>query len=449
MTVHHFLLPDVGEGLTEAEIIRWQVSPGDSVRIDDPIVEIETSKSLVELPSPYQGTVVELLALPGTLVPVGSPIIAIASELGAEAMSEAMSEAMPEAMPEVMSEVMSERTGGTGGELPERESLLVGHGPWQAGPTRRRRGRPSAPAVPVRAARAAGVATAAKPPVRKLAKELGIDLATLLGTGPDGTVTRADVLSAASPATAPATSPAAPPAPAEAPAGPVTRVPITGVRRATAAAMVRSAFTAPQANVHTSVDVTDAMALLHSLRERSPESDLRATPLLLAAKALIAAVERHPWINASWDEAGDAVLVAETVNLGIAAATPRGLLVPNIKGAEQLSLSRLSAAIGRLVADARAGRTTPAELRGGTVTLTNIGVFGVEGGIPILNPGESAILAVGAVLPRPWVHEGEVRARSVVELSLSFDHRVVDGDTAARALADTAAFMADPLAALL
>jgi pyruvate dehydrogenase E2 component (dihydrolipoamide acetyltransferase) len=282
-----------------------------------------------------------------------------------------------------------------------------------------------------RAAEAASAPVLAKPPVRKLAKDLGIDLASVRGTGDAGTITRDDVERVAQHAA---------PAPFVSPGGREQRRPVKGVRKLTAEAMVASAFTAPHVTEFVTVDVTRTMKLVARLRRELGE--VRVSPLLIVARALLVAVRRHPEINASWD--GDAIVVKNYVNLGIAAATPRGLMVPNIKDADALSLAELAEALTSLVSVAREGKATPADLADGTITITNVGVFGVDAGTPILNPGEAAILAFGAVRERPWVHKGKVRPRRVTQLSLSFDHRMVDGELGSTVLADVAAMLERP-----
>jgi pyruvate dehydrogenase E2 component (dihydrolipoamide acetyltransferase) len=294
--------------------------------------------------------------------------------------------------------------------------------------------------------------------VRKLAKDLGVDLASVTPSGPDGVITREDVHAAAAPsAAAPVTeAPAAAPAPvapaaAAAPA-PVasydtareTRVPVKGVRKATAQAMVGSAFTAPHVTEFVTVDVTRTMRLVEELKQDKDMQGLRVNPLLLIAKALLVAIKRNPEINASWDEANQEIVLKHYVNLGIAAATPRGLIVPNIKDAHDKTLPQLAEALGELVTTAREGKTSPAAMQGGTVTITNVGVFGVDTGTPLLNPGESAILAVGAIKLQPWVHKGKVKPRQVTTLALSFDHRLVDGELGSKVLADVAAILEQP-----
>jgi pyruvate dehydrogenase E2 component (dihydrolipoamide acetyltransferase) len=426
--VREFTMPDVGEGLTEAEILTWYVRPGDPVTDGQTVCEVETAKATVELPIPYTGVVRELLAAERTTVEVGSVIITVA-----EAAEEA---AQP---------------GGSGqeGAPPQRQPVLVGYGVSEA--PARRRARTAAVSAPRTGNTPGGARPLAKPPVRKLAKDLGVDLRVVIPSGPGGTITRDDVHAALPPAPGPAgQDPTAPPAaPAERSPDPdtaarETRLPVTGVRRATARAMVASAFTAPHATEFVTVDVTRTMKLLDRLKRDEEMAGVRVGPLLLVAKALLVAIARNPHINAAWDEAAQEIVLKHYVNLGIAAATPRGLLVPNIKDAQAKTLPELARALEELVRTAREGATAPAAQRGGTVTITNIGVFGVDTGTPILNPGESAILAVGAIRKRPWVHRGTVRPRQVTTLALSFDHRLVDGELGSKVLADTAAILEDP-----
>ncbi|MFD7768177.1 2-oxo acid dehydrogenase subunit E2 [Streptomyces sp. NPDC059787] len=569
-----FRMPDVGEGLVEAEILAWLVAVGDTVTDGQPVCEVETAKAAVELPIPYDGTVAEILSPPGTTVEVGAPIITV-RPAGTGRNAE------PAAGP---------AQSGDPGPAPDG-AVLVGYGPrTNPAPTRRRRKAPTtasdltgtapteplaapvataplvapvptaadvptaaiaptavdvptaaiaptavdvpttaivptaadvptaaiAPTAPLVAPAAttadvptaaiaptavdaatpvdaptAGVPVRAKPPVRKLAKELGVDLSAVSASGPHGVVTREDVLAAAAsgsvsasvpgtaaasgsvsasvPGTAAASGPVSasvpetaaapepvpmpPPGAAPAPAPrpvPVrdgaheTRIPVRGVRRATARAMVASAFTAPHVTEFVDVDVSRTMKLVRRLRNSGELGEVPVGPLLFVAAAYLAAVRRHPGINASWDEENQEIVLRHQVNLGIAAATERGLIVPNIKDAGRLTLTGLADALGALVRTARAGRAAPGDLTGGTTTITNIGVYGVDGGTPLLNPGEAAILAVGAIRTRPWVHKGRVVPREVATLSLSFDHRLVDGELGSKVLADTAAALEHP-----
>ncbi|MCW2838545.1 MAG: catalytic protein of component of various dehydrogenase complexe [Aeromicrobium sp.] len=396
-----FNLPDVGEGLTEAEIVSWRVSVGDTVQVNDVIVEIETAKSLVELPSPFAGEVTALLASEGETIEVGRPIIAIGEE---------------------------------------RQAMLVGYGPRAETSARRRR----APAVAASPPDEVTVSRPlAKPPVRKLAKDLGVDLAAIHAAG--AIITRAEVEAAAgrhgergAGATEGMTS-----------GDGDVRIPVKGVRKATAEAMVRSAFTAPHVTEWVTLDVSRTMELVARLKADRAFAGVKVSPTLVVAKAICLALRRTPELNAQWDDEVREIVVKRSVNLGVAAATERGLVVPVIHGADAMSLLDLATAIGELTATAREGRTQPAQMSGGTFTLTNIGVFGVDGGTPIINPGESGILALGSIERRPWVDENDaVVARWVTTLALSFDHRVVDGEQGSRFLADVAAILRDPGLAL-
>ncbi|WP_165986789.1 dihydrolipoamide acetyltransferase family protein [Streptomyces sp. YIM 98790] len=417
-----FRLPDLGEGLTEAEILAWHVRPGDPVSDGQTVVEVETAKASVELPIPFDGTVESLLQPEGATVPVGTPLIRITA---------------PAAAGTTEPEPSSVEGSGDGSTcaVPARRPVLVGYGVAAEAPRRRPRRTPPPAAAPAAPPGASAPDVLAKPPVRKLARQLGVDLAAVRPTGPHGTVTRDDVHAAAAPAPAPEPSPA--------PAAGDRREPARGVRRATARAMVRSAAV-PQATLFRTVDVTATVELVARLRGVPALDGLRVNPLLLTVRALLAAVSRHPDINAAWDEENQEIVHRSAVNLGIAAATPRGLVVPNIKNAGALSLAGLARELGELVSAAREGRTTPEALRGGTLTLTNIGVLGADTGSPLLNPGESAILALGAIRQQPWVHEGRVVPRHVTTLALSFDHRLVDGELGALVLGDTADVLESP-----
>jgi 2-oxoisovalerate dehydrogenase E2 component (dihydrolipoyl transacylase) len=427
-TAQQFLLPDVGEGLTEAEVVTWHVAVGDTVEVNQIIVEIETAKSLVELPSPYTGTVVELMAQQGETVAVGTPIIAIATGAEAGVQSAATAAAVAESST-------------------DEPKLLVGYGAREEDtPHRRRRPHPGAHPGADR--------PRAKPPVRKLAEVLGVDLAAVPPSGDDGVILRTDVLAAAKAreaAPAPAVEPPAPTT--QTPAVGETRIPIKGVRKHTAAAMVASAFTAPHVTEFVTVDMTATLALRDRVLTRREFRDIKATPLTFVARAYLHALRRTPMANARWDEDAQEIVLPAQVNLGIAAATPRGLVVPNIKGADRLTLRELADAIGGLAQTAREGRTAPEAMAGGTTTISNVGVFGVDTGTPILNPGETAILAVGAMRRTPWVvgtgADERIEPRSVLQLALSFDHRVLDGQQGSQLLADTAAILTDPTEAFL
>ncbi|MFG2465239.1 dihydrolipoamide acetyltransferase family protein [Streptomyces canus] len=463
-SVREFKMPDVGEGLTEAEILKWYVQVGDTVTDGQVVCEVETAKAAVELPIPYDGVVRELRFPEGTTVDVGTAIIAVDVAGGAPAAPETPAEAPEASAAPDASEAPEKKPEG-------RQPVLVGYGVAASSTKRRPRKGPEVPVqqasvaiqtelnghgpAPTSPAATSPAATVqprplAKPPVRKLAKDLGVDLTTVVPSGPDGIITREDVHAAATPAAAPA--PLVTPAPVTAAVAPTasydaareTRIPVKGVRKATAAAMVGSAFTAPHVTEFVTVDVTRTLKLVEELKQDKDLQGLRVNPLLLIAKALLVAIKRNPDINASWDEANQEIVLKHYVNLGIAAATPRGLIVPNIKDAHTKTLPQLAESLGELVATAKEGRTSPAAMQGGTVTITNVGVFGVDTGTPILPPGEAAILAVGAIKLQPWVHKGKVKPRQVTTLALSFDHRLVDGELGSKVLADVAAILEQP-----
>lgn len=424
-TLAHFALPDLGEGLTEADLVAWHVAVGDTVTLNQVLAEVETEKAVVELPSPFAGTVVELLAAPGETVDVGAPLIAIdRSDVGSSA-------------------VVAEPTTESGGE--EKVPMLVGYGPSDAPPSRRRRNgsghrervapdqgtatpatpaAPTAPAVPSR--------PLAAPPVRFMARQHGVDLADVTGNGPGGIITREDLAEHLAGSTVPHDTDRE------------SRAPVRGVQKRMAEAMTRSVATAPQACVFLTVDATPTVELVERLRQHRRFEGLHVTPLAVVARAVVLALREHPALNSSWDETTDEVVTKHFVNLGIAVAGPRGLVVPSIKDAQELSLPQLTAALTELTVTARDDRCTAADLRGGTITVTNVGVFGVDGGVPILNPGEAAILAVGALQRRPWEFDGELALRHTVTLSLAFDHRLVDGQGASRFLRDVGDVVADP-----
>lgn len=457
-----FRLPDLGEGLTEAEVIQWMVAPGDPVALNQTLAEVETAKAVVELPSPYEGTVTALHAEAGQTVAVGAPLIEF-DVVGAETPA---------------------RGAGSGSVATEGEEKaqpnLVGYGaaPSASGrPARRARrlggGSPAADtavleAAPHDASPSLSVETVIErprstPPVRAYAKRLGIDLVLVAASVGDRVITRDDI-----DAYAERVGAVAEPQGATASAAPVprgadalphrtagqddareTRIPIRGVRKHTAAAMVQSAFTAPHVTVFHTVDVTATMELLSSFREDRALSEHRIGLLAVVAKAVCLALGRTPGLNSHWDEAAGEIVQYHYVDLGIAAATERGLIVPNIRDAERLSLIDLADALKDLAGTARAGKTSPAELAGGTFSISNIGVFGIDAGTPILPPGQSGILAVGAVRRQPWEHRGEIALRQIMTLSLSFDHRLVDGAEGARFLKDVADVLEEPGRAML
>ncbi len=468
-----FKLPDAGEGLTEADIVAWHVKPGDRVEDGQVIVEVETAKAVVELPSPWDGTVARLLAEEGQTVEVGVPIIAIevagaggsqptVAASGQEEADHAERAGVPAPAP----------ADSPGTDKPERHAVLVGYGVKASSTTRRARktaqpvaaARPETAEVPTGPAEpteplelptepgAPAVRALAKPPVRKLAKDLGISLAELAGSGPDGSITRDDVQRAAATGTPVRSGYSVVENGAR--AGHLTadasprgeeRIGVRGVRKHMAAAMVSSAFTAPHVTEFLQVDVTETMAAVRRVRELPEFAELRVSPLLFVARALLIAVARHPLINSSWDAAAEEIVVKRYVNLGIAVAADRGLIVPNIKNADALPLPELARSLQALAETGRAGKATPADLAGGTITITNVGVFGVDAGTPILTPGETAILAFGQVKDTPWVVDGQLAVRKACTLSLSFDHRIVDGELGSAALRDVGVMLEDPV----
>jgi 2-oxoisovalerate dehydrogenase E2 component (dihydrolipoyl transacylase) len=472
--IREFPLPDLGEGLTESEIVAWRVAVGDRVELNQIIADVETAKAVVELPSPYSGVITALHAAEGETVNVGEPLFSCDTGEGA-------AEGTAPDAPEAAAPAHETPSAARRETAPERDAApgpnLVGYGARDEGGPKRRARRaalvadlvppvpadsdaaPDLDAAPSSDAGAAGVATPtdlstgaperprSTPPVRKLARDLGVDLAEVTGTGERGLITRADVEAAAS-GPQPGLEAAAGPfeTPADRPAE--TRIPIKGVRKHTAAAMVRSAFTAPHVTEFLTVDVTATMELLRGIREDRAFAGHKVTPLTVVAKAVCIAARRTPEVNSRWDDQAQEIVQFGGVNLGIAAATDRGLVVPNVKGAERMTLIELADAISALAETARAGRTGPAELTGGTISITNIGVFGIDAGTPILNPGEAAIIAMGAVRRQPWEHRGEIALREVMTLSLSFDHRLVDGEQGSRFLADIGAILREPGRAL-
>ncbi len=460
MSEQVFLLPDVGEGLVEAEIVEWKVNVGDEVKLNQPIVDIETAKATVELPSPYAGRVVTLHGNVGDVMEVHKPLVTFDVGGGAGA---------PVAETPVAVEQPATGAG--------REAVLVGYGVANedAVATRRHRRQgsvpaetttpapaPTAPAVAPTPPAAPAVAPRSTPPVRLYAKQHGVDIAALEGTGRDGLITRGDVERALSGAVV------TPIRPSVVITGPTTtsrfvgreieswatgpkeeRIPVRGVLRTMAEAMVQSAFSAPHAAVWVRLDATRTVELLASLKQQPSLQGLRLSPLTIAALALCDAARHFPGVNSSFDAAAGEVIVRRTVNLGIAADTPRGLVVPNIKGADQLELVGMAQALNVLVDKARNGTTTPNEMIGTTLTVTNVGPFAVDAAVPILPPGTGAIVAMGQVTKAPWVVENQVVVRSVVEVAMSFDHRMIDGALASRVLSHVAHYLEDPAPAII
>lgn len=464
-----FNLPDVGEGLTEADIVEWKVAVGDEVALNQPFVEIETAKSLVELPCPFEGTVTRLHAGVGEVVEVGQPLIDIARP-GEETADDAGGGSAASAA----------SAGGDEAGAAEEAGPLVGSGPVadKASLRARRRRAPQRSAErgvefdgpAARAQRSlpgsADVPALAKPPVRKLARDLGVNLRDVPATGPRGEVTREDLASFADKrlgtyrSSAPAASSEVPRGAvaasfgagaqngvsAEPPAGEVTVVPVRGVRKATAAAMVRSAFSAPHVSLFVDVDATRTMEFVRRLKASRDFEGVKVTPLLVVAKAVMWAAQRNPQINSTWVETENGAEIHQKgyINLGIAASTDRGLIVPNIKNADELSLKELAIALNDLALNARDGKTQPEDMRDGTISITNVGTLGIDTGTPIINPPEAGIVAFGTVRERPWVVDGAVVPRYVTTVGGSFDHRIVDGDKCAVFLADIAAILEEP-----
>ncbi|GAA2855073.1 2-oxo acid dehydrogenase subunit E2 [Paenarthrobacter ilicis] len=514
MTVKKFNLPDVGEGLTEAEVVAWKVKPGDIVAVNDVICEIETAKSLVELPSPFAGVVTELLVEEGITVEVGTAIIAVSE--GADDAPPVTPEAPPaSAASETFTPVYGRLDTHDAAENGPAGGPLVGSGPKADAVKRRARKRPAgsaapvaenaegtvqdtqallaakaaetpvverstpapaavtpapaapAPAAPAPAAPAPQTAPSrgaaitgtisglvnkvlAKPPVRKFARDMGIDLADVVATGQRGEVTREDLVSYQAQRDAELDQADSFWGASKKPQDQrIERVPVKGVRKATAKAMVDSAFSAPHVSIFVDVDASRTMEFVKRLKASRDFEGIKVSPLLILAKAVIWAAARNPSVNATWVDNADGngnaeIQIKHYMNLGIAAATPRGLMVPNIKDAQDLSLKELALALNELATKARAGKTQPAEMQGGSLTVTNIGALGIDTGTPIINPGEVAIIAFGTIKQKPWVLDGEVIPRWITTLGGSFDHRVVDGDLSARFMADVAAILEEP-----
>lgn len=478
-------LPDPGEGLVEAEIVQWLVAPGDVIEVNTPLLEIETAKSLVELPSPFAGTVIALVVAEGDIVPVGSPICTIddGADDGAVLSGPVVTDQVGESDAPASDPAPAAAPASAQPTEEASGSVLVGYGTSASSVTRRPRAsrtvvaeerseevnesystdqpvsRPAdevtapkplrgdavppplpGPGEPAPTA-SKGPKQRVKPVVRRLARDLEVDLATLRGTGPGGEVTATDVARAAAGTVGNGPAP-----------GSVQRYPLRGVRREMVHSM-NDSVKVPQASLWSDVDVTETVRLIESLKKRKEFEGLRISPILILARAVCLAMGRSPEVNGSLDPATNDVIVPSDVNLGIAAATARGLVVPNIKAANRLSLVALANALADLVSAAREGRITPGDLRGGTFTITNVGVFGIEGGTPILVPGESAVLVLGAINRRPWVvgsgADERVEVRSVAKLTLTIDHRLLDGEAGARFLNDVGTVLREPGLALL
>ncbi|MGV8874860.1 MAG: dihydrolipoamide acetyltransferase family protein [Rhodococcus sp. (in: high G+C Gram-positive bacteria)] len=430
-TIKSFPLPDLGEGLTEADLLTWLVAVGDTIELNQNIAEVETAKAAVELPSPFAGVVAALHVSEGDTVEVGVPIIDIRVDGGTDDVSD------PEVVdePEVVVAAVDVHEASPAEDSEERVPVLVGYGVAKEGSSRRG-GRGAAPVSA--APNGQNGKPLAAPPVRKVAKDNAVDLSEVPATGVRGDVTREDVETYLQ-----GERPAGDQDPQR--VGREERTPIKGVRKHTAEAMVRSAFTAPHVTEFVTVDVTETLTLLDSLRSSAHFAEVRLTPLALVAKAVLVALKSNPSLNSSWDEATQEIVTKHYVNLGIAAATPRGLMVPNIKDALELSLVDIARALADLTRTAKEGKSTPADLADGTITITNVGVFGVDAGTPILNPGEAAILCFGSIRRMPWEHEGAIALRSVTTLSLSFDHRLVDGQQGSQFLALVGRLLSTPM----
>ncbi|WP_324652691.1 dihydrolipoamide acetyltransferase family protein [Georgenia sp. H159] len=473
-----FRLPDLGEGLTESEIITWHVAEGEEVELNQILAEVETAKAVVDLPSPYAGRILELHAQEGDVVPVGAPLVEFdvvagsADSPAAPAPAEAPSSSTrePAAAPDHAKAASSSTPEPTAAPAPaaapsssapeptaapapaaapsssttaetptQRHAVLVGYGPQAAGDARPRRRARAFATVPYRRHGTTGpgeTTPRAMPPVRMLARHLGVDLSTVPGSGPDGLIRRTDVEAVAGGTSA---------ARETGPDRGSTYVPLTGLRKHTARAMTDSAFTAPHAAVFSTVDVTETLALAR----RAATAATAPTFLSLACRAVVLAARRTPQANARLDADEGRIELFGHLHLGVAVATDRGLVVATVPDADTLDAGTLAEQIADRAARAREGTLAPTELSGSTLTVTNVGVFGVDGGVPILNPGQSVIVALGTVRTRPWEHRGEVALREVVTVTVSFDHRVLDGAEAAAFLSDVTDVLSDPAIALV
>lgn len=430
--VLEFKLPDLGEGLTEAEIVRWLVSVGDVVAVDQPVVEVETAKAMVEVPCPYGGVVTARYGEEGAELPVGAPLLTVAvgaSEPGGSAPAGSAASPAPDAAPQAQDESSG--------------NVLVGYGTG-APAARRRRVRRTEPDVPGRTApapsaavpapappvngAAAGPVAVVSPLVRRLARENGLDLRSLTGSGREGLILRSDVERAIRRDTTAADAETRPTVPsAAAAADGAVRVPLRGVRGAVADKLSRSRHEIPDATCWVDADATELMAARSAMNAAGgPKISL----LALLARICVAALAPHPELNSTVDTAAREIVRLPGVHLGFAAQTERGLVVPVVRDAHTRSAEALSGELARLTEAGRSGKLTPGDLTGGTFTLNNYGVFGVDGSTPIINHPEAAMLGVGRIIPKPWVHQGELAVRQVVQLSLTFDHRVCDGGTA-------------------
>jgi 2-oxoisovalerate dehydrogenase E2 component (dihydrolipoyl transacylase) len=434
-----FLLPDLGEGLTEAEIVTWHVQSGDTVTVDQPIVEVETAKAVVEVPVPFAGRVTALHGQPGDLVAVGEPLVTVDTAGRFAEPGVVTSPAGPH---------QADKSG----------NVLIGYG-TSSGRRRRHRATRSSAAIPVPGSPAAAIATTgdksvplpvrngrlpvASPLIRQLARGAGVDLTTIRGSGGGGLITRADVDAAINGRQA---EQAAVPEPASAvpPAAEVIRIPIRGLRKSVADKLSRSRREIPEATVWVDVDATEMLRLRGTLN--ADESAPKISLLALLSRFTILALRRHPELNARIE--GDEIVLSPAVHLGFAAQTDRGLMVPVVRDAQVHTLEQLSAAVAERTRRAREGTLGPAELTGGTFTVNNYGVFGVDGSAAIINHPEVAILGIGRIIPRPWIVDGALAPRQLTELTLAFDHRVCDGGTAGGFLRFIADCVESPASAL-
>lgn len=411
-----FNLPDLGEGLTEAEIVSWRVKPGDQVHVDQVIAEVETAKAVVEVPVPFAGTVTELHGDAGAMLAVGTPLITVEETQGFQE-------------PGVVT--ADEGSG----------NVLIGYGTGSAGTRRRRKGRARASIAETRISKVhSGRVAVVSPLVRRMAREAGIELREVIGSGPDGLILRADVERAIKAHAQPEPVPA----PTVSPGEDIRRIPLRGVRKTVADKLTRSRREIPEATVWVDVDATALLDIRSTLNAISSEPKISLLALL--AKFAVLGLRRYPELNARIVD--DEILMGDAVHLGFAAQTDRGLVVPVLPNAQSMTVEQLSLALGERTARARDGRLAPTELTGGTFTVNNYGVFGVDGSAAIINHPEVAILGIGRIIKRPWVVDDEIVARSVTELTLAFDHRVCDGGTAGGFLRFVADCVENPLAML-
>ena len=466
----NYCMPDPGEGLTEGEVVSWQVSPGDTVKINGVLCEVETAKSIVELPSPFAGTVAKLCAEPGETVAVGAPLVTI--DDGSEDEPEFLvghvtAEPGRRRRRRRGAAVSTERAREEGVDTHPEQSVSEPQHDAEAKPEQRLTESASRQDPP-RMDRTAHIL--AKPPARRLAADLGIDLSQVTGTGPQGAVTRSDVKAAAHDGAAAAGDAGASCGDAELanlsvmsrrllggaptePDGHTRKVPVRGVRKVTAKAVKESLDTKALVTAFLTCDVTPTMELVNRLRADRRFKGLRVSPLTVWCKAGCLAMGRTPIINAAWDDATDQIVFRDHINLGIAAATPRGLMVPVVRDAQDMTMLELATEITRIVAIAKEDKLQPPDYADGTFSITNVGVFGLDAGTPVVNRTESAILVLGALARRPWVvgtgDDERVVPRWVTTMSLGFDHRLIDGEQGSTFLHDVAEILSDPASAML